>query len=50
MPTADLAYVRALGQQEEARQIPQLAEAAKERYTPHWLAIVHLGLGETIKR
>src|SRR4029077_8456948 len=36
MPTADLGYVRArLGHPEEARQIlQQLAEAAKERYTP----------------
>ena len=49
MFTADLGYLRArLGQREEARGIlRQLAEAAKERYTPALaFAVVHLGLGE----
>ena len=49
IPTADLGYLRArLGQPEEARRIlQQLAEAAKERYTPAMaFAVVHLGLGE----
>jgi eukaryotic-like serine/threonine-protein kinase len=49
MFTADLGYVRArLGQREEARGIlRQLAEAAKERYTPALaFAVVHVGLGE----
>ena len=49
MPMADLGYVRArLGQREEAHRIlQQLAEAAKQRYTPALaFAVVHLGLGE----
>jgi eukaryotic-like serine/threonine-protein kinase len=49
MFTAELGYVRArLGQREEARGIlRQLAEAAKERYTPALaFAVVHVGLGE----
>jgi eukaryotic-like serine/threonine-protein kinase len=49
MVLANLGNVRArLGQREEARRIlQQLAEAAKERYTPALaFAMVHVGLGE----
>ena len=49
MFAATLGYARArLGQREEARQIlRQLADAAKEQYTPSMaFAVVHVGLGE----
>ena len=49
MPTADLGYVHArVGHRVQARQIlQQLADTAKERYTPALaFAMVHVGLGE----